>query len=219
MHLVYTCVFFSLGVVGIKVAAGGSQEFTTVSGKFQRAWAKGSCPPVSFIFIINNRQLQQRWSAYRQKFSDQTMEEHYHGTQLLCDITTNNAMCNNEECGICGISRTGMDRRCIRKNINFQRFGYGFYLCPSSSKCHTYTQGAHGYRAMLLCDVCPGRRYFKTHNDETLRGPPPGFDSIYVEFGSDLVLNYDEVVLYNPDSILPRYVIVYQKDGTHKIAK
>ena len=217
-------VFLSPGIpaldnVGIRVAAPGSQEFTSVSGKFQRTWAKGSCPPVSFIFVINNRQLQQRWIAYRQKLSDQTMEECYHGTQLLCDITTNNGMCNNEECGICGISRTGMDRRCIRKNINFQRFGHGFYVAPNSSKCHDYTQGAHGYRAMLLCDVCPGRKYIKKSNDEKLQGPPQGYDSIHGQSGSDSVLNYDEIVLYNPDSVLPRYVVVYQKDGTYKIAK
>jgi len=207
-------VFLSPGLV---VVAAGSKEFTITSRKFQQAWGKGSCPPVSFIFVINNRQLEQRWNAYRQKLSVQTVEEHYHGTALLCDITTSNTMCIDKDCGICGISRTGFDRRCIRKNINFQRFGHGFYLCPSSSKCHDYTQGAHGYRAMLLCDVCPGRKYCKTQNDEKLQGPPPGYDSVHGLGGSGSVLNYDEVVLYDPYSILPRYVIVYQKDGTDKI--
>ena len=209
----------ALDNVGIRVTAAGSQEFTVVSGKFQQAWAKGkgSCPPVSFIFVINNRQLQQRWSAHQQKLSVQTVEEHYHGTVLLCDITTSNNMCNNKDCGICGISRTGFERRCIGKNINFQRFGHGFYVAPNSSKCHDYTQGAHGYRAMLLCDVCPGRKYVKTQNDENLQGPPPGYDSVHGQAGH--ALNYDEVVIYNPDCVLPRYVIVYQLNGTHKIAK
>ena len=209
----------ALDNVSIRVAPAGSQEFTAVSGKFQRAWAKGSCPPVSFVFIINNRQLQQRWSAYQQKLSIQTVEEHYHGTVLLCNITTSNSMCNDKDCGICGISRTGFDRRCIRKNINYQRFGHGFYVAPNSSKCHDYTQGAHGYRAMLLCDVCPGRKYPMTRNDEKLQGPPPGYDSVHGQGGVGSVLNYDEVVIYNPDCVLPRYVIVYQLNGTHKIAK
>ena len=209
----------ALDNVGIRVVAAGSQEFTAVSGKFQQAWVKGSCPPVSFIFIINNKQLQQRWSAYRQKLSDQTMEEHYHGTVLLCNITTSNSMCNDKDCGICGISRTGFDRRCIRKNISFQRFGHGFYVAPNSSKCHDYTQGAHGYRAMLLCDVCPGKKYPMTHNNEKLQGPPPGYDSIHGQGGPCSILNYDEVVVYNPDCVLPRYVIVYQLNGTRKIAQ
>ena len=52
----------------------------------------------------------------------------------------------------------------IQTNITFQRFGHGFYLAPNSSKCHDYTQGANGCRAMLLCDVCPGRQYqFRTN--------------------------------------------------------
>ena len=209
----------ALDNVTIRVTASGSEEFTVVSGKFQRAWVKGSCPPVSFIFVINNRQLQQRWSAHQQKLSVQTVEEHYHGTVLLCDITTSNTMCNDKDCGICGISRTGFDQRYISKNIDFQRFGHGFYVAPNSSKCHDYTQGAHGYRAMLLCDVCPGRKYVKKRNDEKLQGPPPGYDSVHGQGGSDSVLNYDEVVVYNPDSVLPRYVIVYQLNGTKKIAQ
>ena len=197
--------------VGIRVVAAGSQEFKIISGKFQKAWAKGSCPPVSFIFIINNRQLQQRWSAYQQELSIQTVEEHYHGTVLKCNITTSNTLCNDSDCGICGISRTGFDRRCIHKSMNFQRFGYGIYVAPNSSKCHDYTRGAYGYRAMLLCDLCPGRKYVKTNTYEKLQWPPLGYDSVHGQAGSTSVLNYDEAVIYNPDAILPRYIILYQK--------
>ena len=67
-----------------------------------------------------------------------------------------------------------MDRRCIQKNISFQRFGHGFYVAPNSSKCHDYMQGAYGYRAMFLYDVCPGRQYFKKQDDEKLQWPPWG---------------------------------------------
>ena len=58
-----------------------------------------------------------------------------------------------------------------------------------------------------------------TWNDETLQGPPAGYDSVHGQGGPHSVLNYDEVVIYNPDCVLPRYVIVYQLNGTHKIAK
>ena len=53
--------------------------------------------------------------------------------------------CHDQDCGICGISAIGFDRRCVRKNINFQQFGYGFYLAPNSLKCHDYTQGYGKY--------------------------------------------------------------------------
>lgn len=214
---------FSPGIPldSVSIVEAGSQEFQKVSGKFQQAWArgKGSCPTLSFVFVVNNRKLVQRWTAYKKQLSIQDVEEHYHGTVLRCDITNTKAMCNTEDCGVCGISRDGFDRRCIRKNINFQRFGHGFYLAPNSSKCHDYTQGFSNYRAMLLCDVCPGNKYVMKQDDVKLKGPPKGFDSVHGRGGSDSSLNYDELVIYNPDSILPRYVVVYQRNGIHKIAK
>ena len=172
--------------VGIKVVTCNTQEFAVISEKFQQAWAKGSCPPVSFVFIINNRQLQQRWSAHQEKLSVQTVEEHYHGTVLLCNITTSNTMCNDKDCGICGISRTGFSW-C---KSHSQRFSNRFYLAPNSSKCHDYTQGAHGYRAMLLCDVCQRKK------DEKLK-----------ECSAGSIFNYDEIA---DESILPRHIIIYQ---------
>ena len=195
-------------------------KFREVSFKFTQAWVKRQCPKVDTVFVIKNAPLKRRYDAYRTSLSKQTSEEHYHGTTLNCNITRKQCTCNDDDCGICGISTTGLDQRCIQKNISFQRFGHGFYLAPNSSKCHDYTQGAHGFRALLLCEVAPGKKYFLRKNDTSLTGPPQGFDSVYGKgaAGSASVLNYDEIVIYNPDSVLPRYIIVYQKDGTHKIA-
>ena len=149
------------------------------------------------------------------QLQDQRFEEHYHGTTLKCNIMATNKLCNDGNCGICGISNTGLDREMIQTNITFQRFGHGFYLAPNSSKCHDYTQGAsqgaYGCRAMLLCDVCPGRKYLLKTNSEQLTGPPRGFDSVYGQAGGKL--NYPEIVVYNPDAVMPRYIIVYRKDG------
>ena len=206
-----------INVVSIHLAT--VQESIVVKGKFQGKWdsRKGPCPNIDFIFIIINTKLEQRWTAYKQTLQNQTIEEHYHGTRLACDITSVQALCNDQDCGICGIASTGLDRRCVYKNVTFQRFGHGFYLTPNSSKCHDFTQGYNNYRAMLLCDVCPGNKYFLQRNNETLRGPPQGFDCVYGSVGANL--NYEEIALYNPDAILPRYIIVYQKDGVKKIVR
>ena len=197
-----------------------SQESTTVTAKFTSAWAtaKSTCPQVCLVFAIKNTKLEQRWKAYQQTLKNLTVEEHYHGTMLSCDVTSQKKLCNDKDCGICGIAKAGLDRRCIQKNINFQRFGNGFYLAPNSSKCHDYTQGAHYYRAMLLCDVVPGNKYLLSKNDQSLKGPPQGFDCIYGKAGPTSCLNYDEIVVHNPDSVMPRYVVVYQRDGVDKIA-
>ena len=200
----------TLDSVSIKKAS--PQEFEKVSEKFQNSWAKEGCPSLSFVFVVRNRQLEQQWSAYNQNL---LVEELFHGTTLQCDITVSEIVCHDKECGICGISRTGFDRQYIGKNI-YQRFGRGFYFAPMSSKCHDYTQGAHSYRAMLLCDVCVGEKYAMKQDDENLLNPPQGYDSIYGKSGSGSVLNYDEIVVYNPDAILPRYILLYQKDGTNK---
>ena len=168
------------------------------------------------MFVISSTFLEQRWKAYKQSLGDQTVEPHYHGTKLTCNIIVTHTPCGDQNCGICGISCNGLDCRFIQKNINFQRFGRGFYLAPHSSKCHDYTQGSNGYRAMLLCDVCPGNKYYLQSDNEKLTGPPPGYNSVFGQVGGSL--NYPEIVVYNPDAVMPRYVIVYQKNGTHKIA-
>ena len=203
----------------VTISVVGSQELTTIINKFTKKWApqKGKCPRVSFVFSITNTKLRSTWDTYKSTLPDQTVEEYFHGTRLECDLTNTNSLCNNEHCGICGIANIGFDRRCIQKNINFQRFGHGFYLAPNSSKCHDYTQGKHGYRAMILFDVCPGGKHQLQKDDIKLTAPPTGCHSVYGKAG--LSLNYDELVIYNPDGALPRHIVIYQRDGEHKIAK
>ena len=145
----------------------------------------------------------------------QVEEQHFHGTKLTCNVGKSKKFCKDKSCGICNISKIGLDQQCIQTNIWFQRFGQGFYLAPNSSKSHDYTEGAYGCRAMLLCDVCPGRKYPLKNTDQNLTGPPEGFDSIYGQVGREL--NYPEIVLHSPDAVLPRYIIVYRKDGTDRL--
>ncbi len=166
---------------------------------------------MEYVAVVVNATLKQRCSTYRQRLRNQEMEEHFHGTTLSCDIKRTKALCSVGSCGICGISRTGLNRGYIKKNIDFQRFGDGFYLAPNSSKCHDYTRGINGYRAMLLCDVCPGNKYRLRKTDQSLQGPPRGYDSVNGQVGEHL--NYEEIVLYHPDAVMPRYIILYQKDG------
>ena len=198
------------------IRQANQQEFSRVSQQFTRDWnrRKGTCPKVDCVYVVSNSALEVRWRAHKQNLQNQIVEEYYHGTTLVCNLSS--MPCTNADCGVCGISSTGLDRRCIRKNFNFQRFGHGFYLAPNSSKCHDYTQGANGYRAMLLCAVCPGRKYCLQTDNVDLKGPPSGYDCVYGQEGSSL--NYAEIVVYNPDAVLPRYIIVYKKDGVHKIA-
>ena len=147
---------------------------------------------------------------------DRQEEDYYHGTKLCCNLISTNLPCTATDCGICGISNHGFDPAKIRRS-SFQRFGPGFYLAPKSSKCHDYTVGAHSYRALLLCSVHPGNKYELTRTNSSLSGPPQGYHSIFGKTGVNL--NYNEIVLSDADAILPKFIILYQKDGERGIAK
>ena len=155
---------------------------------------------------MTNNTLEQKWMAYKSTLRERDVKELYHGTKLSCKITTTWKLCDTGNCGICSISRSGLDPQCIKDR--FQRFGTGSYLAPNSSKCHDYTQSYNGFKAMLLCDVLPGRKYVVQTNRQHLRSPPTGYNSVYGNVGKDL--NYPELVVYNSKAVLPRYIIVYR---------
>lgn len=58
-----------------------------------------------------------------------------------------------------------------------------------------------------LCEVCPGRKFFRKERDTTLLSPPYGYDSVYGLTGGEL--NYEEIAIYDPDAILPKFIILY----------
>ena len=169
------------------------------------------------MFVIDNPKLKYQFQKYHSSLSVKTIGQYYHGTGLKCAIYQNATVCSDNSCGICGVSQKGMLPNFKTSNITFQRFGNGFYLAPNSSKCHDYTRGYDKYRAMLLFDVAEGNKYIVKNDQTTLTAPPQGYDSVYGQHGSSL--NYDEIVLYKSEAILPTHVVVYIKDGIHKIAK
>ena len=61
---------------------------------------------------------------------------------------------------------------------------------------------------MLLCDVLPGRKYVVQTN---MLSAPTGYDSVY--YCGNVAgrnLDYPELIVYKPEAILPRYIIVYR---------
>ena len=145
--------------------------------------------------------------------TNQTHNLYFHGTSV-CELvtTTSGQLCNNLECGICGIAANGANMQLAGKYYpEKQRFGRGFYLAPHSSKSDEYTSPNRcGYRAMLLCDVLLGRQHDIYEGDsEDIKGPSPHSDSIVVHPNR---FNLPEVVVFDERAVLPRYIIIYQKD-------
>ena len=207
--LLLSCYIFFSG--SIRLLDRLREEFSRVSQKFTQKWAreKGPCPSIECIYVVKNDMLEQKWITYGTTVKEEGVEEYFHGTKLACDITKSGKICNQGECGACGISNEGLDTTCISRE-SFQRFGAGFYLAPNSSKCHDYCRTSNGYihKAMLLCQVHPGRKYQLQTNRRHLSGPPAGFDSVFGQVGEKL--NYPELVVYKSEAVLPRYIIVYR---------
>ena len=66
-------------------------------------------------------------------------------------------------------------------------------------------------RRMLLCKVASGREYrTAARNQKDLKGPPAGYDSVHGEAGhAGGGLNYDEMVVYQEEAILPYAIVEY----------
>ena len=195
------------------------KRFQKIQKNFTTQWVKYlPAPQIVMIFKVFNSKQKNIFQQHMKNLSSKNIEKHYHGTIVKCDLRQQKKACSDSKCGICGISRRGFDRSLIASNIpRYTRFGKGFYLAPNSSKCHDYTQGIVDYRVMLLCHVATGNKYICKNDQTTLAGPPQGYDSVYGLKGG--ALNYDEIVLYQSQSILPKYAIIYQKGGIAKIAK
>ena len=215
-HL-HCCLFSTCNLLVIKKA--DKQEFERIKAHFAKCWdlRKGNCGQLHEVLVINNQKLKDQFQRYHSSLSVKTVNQYYHGTSLKCAIYQSATVCSDESCGICGISQKGMLPNFKAKNIAFQRFGNGFYLAPNSSKCHDYTRGYDKYRAMLLFDVAEGKKFIVKDDNTTLKAPPPGYDSVYGQHGR--ALNFDEIVLYKSEALLPTHIVVYTKDGIHKIAK
>ncbi len=180
-----------------------------VTKRFKKSW-KGHPPEIVTIFKINDIDLKRQWKNYGimlpQKI--ETCEEYYHGALLLCDIAGDKKLCNEENCGICITLRDSFNDQSCKRHQSSTKFDENFILdlCSSSSDKHT-KENKYGCRAVLLCDVLPGRKYnIQTHI--TTDRIPDGYDSISAITEDDL--QSPIIIVPNYEAILPRFIIVYK---------
>ena len=86
-----------------------------------------------------------------------------------------------------------------------------------ASKSHEYPlaemrgleSGEHT-RKMLLCKVARGKIFKTATNIDTLQGAAPeGYDSVHGDAQKGGALNYDELVVYDEDAVLPYAIVEY----------
>ena len=219
-------VFVFAGCSGLVPLEESCKQYKDLQKHFLRTWCKdkGRHPRMHSIFKIVNPSMEQRLHRYLSKMpqSYRKTEQYYHGTRLHCDLLKYLQPCSNAWCGICGITKKGFDPDQISSS-SWQRFGKGFYLAPNSSKSYDYpVAGRTGntplaatlpYRALLVCDVVPGRKYTVRKNAPSLQGPPSRYDSVYgkaklLGFKVSRDLNYDELVVFNAAAIKPSFILL-----------
>ena len=195
----------------------------SVSSNFLSTWTKNpqnkpGRGDIKAVYEIRNSQLEERFESYCEGLSNPNIGWYYHGTVLRCDIVNNQDLCTNANCSVCGICKEGFQSSWIHRHVSYQRFGHAFYLAVNSSKCHEYSEGCQGVRALMYCQVAGGNMYYARTDEPNRQAPPPGYDSVYGQKGTHHggigSLNYDEIAIYGiSEAILPKYVIVYSKDG------
>ena len=106
----------------MNIKSASEDDYAAVSELFQRKWAreKGECPKLEYIFVIANTQILEKWHSYRRILETDTVENHFHGTKLTCNLSSTRTLCTDSNCGVCGLSRSGFDPLRIRTNIEFQ---------------------------------------------------------------------------------------------------
>eukprot|EP00042_Codosiga_hollandica_P014717 m.34227 g.34227 ORF g.34227 m.34227 type:complete len:313 (+) comp43460_c0_seq2:785-1723(+) len=221
------CVGALLATPTIEVNIGSGHPYTLKENSsvllcnltMDGSWIKTS----DYVFVrvtrvtdIINKKLQERYEAYVRKLASEGVTQDcerlfFHGTENKCD----GRGCKGVPCGMCGIISAGFLKRFMKTAAGaWQRFGPGFYFATNSSKSHEYPLGklASGTgeheKTLLLCKVAIGRPCITTKNMDYLDGAPPaGYHSVHGRKGEHL--NYDEIVTYEEESILPTAIVHY----------
>ncbi|RKP15446.1 hypothetical protein BJ684DRAFT_18222 [Piptocephalis cylindrospora] len=207
-----------------------STEYEEVKGRFMKDWVKKEeannirvdhilrvhpSKKCSFAFSTYTRRMVQNGKSARLQL--------YHGTIATCDLINNLMVCTMSTCPMCNIVRGAFDPMYIginHRNQVMQRFGWGFYLAPDSSKSHFYAGpgervingGFRAQRAMLLCEVELGSWRLATKADEERdQTTTREFDCLFGK-ANTAGLNYSEYCFLRSEAILPSCIIIYSYD-------
>ncbi|KAA1474713.1 ADP-ribosylation [Dentipellis sp. KUC8613] len=213
---------------GIEELPQGNRHFESVAHQFYASWRHPTpCPSVQKIYSITTKaSAVSAYKDYRtrlecighfvsQNRSEGNEERRWHGTKRTCFLGDpgHTKMCNDSACHLCNIICTSFDMSHIGSSHGGGRFGRGLYTSSTSSKSDTpYTRNegqatSSRYKAMLLTKVAVGKGYKSRVDMRGITSPPNGYHSVLGEVG--VSLNYDELVVYRDDAIIPAYLVLY----------
>ncbi|KAG8972364.1 hypothetical protein FRC05_010075 [Tulasnella sp. 425] len=199
-------------------------KYYDIAKQFGTSWKEEiQIPPVIRIYkIVNSKKVEEAYEGYKKavekqgKFSTRGMapgneRRRWHGTVRKCNIGDSPQIltpCNQPECSVCSILRTSYEVK--RSTVGW--FGKGIYTTATSSGSNEYvgrTPPGSNYRAMFLNRVVVGNAYIVNQQQESLKGPPKGFDSVVANVNQSEGLAYDELIVYKNEAIRASWLVIY----------
>ena len=210
----------------------GSVEHKTVEDHFRKKWSSSlkqikTPPSLRLVLAIFNPSLNEKFERYKEinnldrEKATRLVKKLYYGTDLLCDLYTYQIPCKHGDCKSCtGSCSQGEDRTsssscgvCELAVHGFERRLSGVSLNKNPAESHskaTMHMDSLTY-ALLMCDVaCVNSKSYKRRaSDNDMR--PEGFDTVKILGRSRSLIKQstDEVKVFKPDAICPRYILLY----------
>lgn len=203
------------------------EDYEDVKDQFVQKWLHDSpVPRITAIYRIRLPRVHTReYTLYREyvemkgQFTSRGLTKgnerrRFHGTRRNCTVGDHGSttLCASKRCSLCCIMKYGFDLDKAGKTTGFLRFGYGIYTSATSSKSDSYSKNLvdSSRKALLLNKVVVGKGKKLYFGDSTLTSPPPGYDSVIGEPAKPVgELNYDELVVYDEEAIIPQFLIIY----------
>jgi hypothetical protein len=221
---------------GVQIIKKSSEIYSGIENQFKTKWWKGECPPIISIHeIFISSSKQKNYQNYQSKIHDKMKKEgiknfnsfagpgnelrRFHGCTQTCSLGFPNGttgICKNgsKGCNVCGIIENGFLISKCTENTGWARFGNGIYLTSISSKSNDYNHEtlkySKNYKSVLLCQVIHGKVKKETISNPELSKKDildQKFDSVVGIPGKDL--NNDEIVIYDENAVIPKYLIIY----------
>ena len=140
------------------------------------------------MYKIENETLLDLWQVYDIDHPNSEKSACFYTGSLHCNPIINNTLCQDPNCSICSFSQDGLQDAEV-------------LVFPHSSTCHDFSEGKLdiGYRAQIICFIA-----VDASRQLTLwRSSCSTYEGI--------------VVSKNYPSLLPRYVLIYKRDGTERL--
>lgn len=199
------------------------ESYRSVKTQFIQSWKHNTvCPDVRVIYKVictegSSAQYDQyldmveakgNFMASGKSRGNEKRRWYGAGRKCLLGDPGNTEFCEDKECLLCCVIRTSFNPSFFRGG----RFGTGIYTSSVSSKSSEYSSNVDiisGLKALLLSKVVVGNGMRLAQRTQSLNAPPQGYDSVIGEVGPG-ALNYDRLVVYNNNAVLPAYLVMYE---------